>query len=123
MTLSRRSFLKVAGLTAVSIAGASMFTGCSAFTFTPVEFVAASVGDSLDENVKAFLAAVENKKVQLWPGDAYKNAEKCKDNLLFQMKLYGIDTSKIEFTTVTYVEATEDKAAYVEVKVAGLAKG
>lgn len=29
MILSRRSFLKVAGLSAVAVAGASMFTGCS----------------------------------------------------------------------------------------------
>ena len=29
MILSRRSFLKVAGLSAVAVAGASMFTGCN----------------------------------------------------------------------------------------------
>ena len=31
MTLTRRSFLKAAGLTVVAAAGASMFTGCSTF--------------------------------------------------------------------------------------------
>ena len=41
MILSRRSFLKVAGLSAVAVAGASMFTGCNGNIFTtPVEFVA-----------------------------------------------------------------------------------
>ena len=42
MILSRRSFLKMAGLTVVAAAGASMFTGCGACsTFTPVKVVAA----------------------------------------------------------------------------------
>ena len=41
MILSRRSFLKVAGLSAVAVAGASMFTGCSSnFFTTPVKYVA-----------------------------------------------------------------------------------
>ena len=31
MILSRRSFLKMAGLTVVAAAGASMFTGCGAY--------------------------------------------------------------------------------------------
>ena len=37
MTLSRRSFLKMAGLTTVAVAGASMFTGCGSLT-TPVKY-------------------------------------------------------------------------------------
>ena len=43
MILSRRSFLKLAGLTAVAAAGASMFTGCGAFSTTPITVVAAKV--------------------------------------------------------------------------------
>ena len=41
MILSRRSFLKMAGLTVVAAAGASMFTGCGAFSTTPITVVAA----------------------------------------------------------------------------------
>lgn len=41
MILSRRSFLKLAGLTAVAAASASMFTGCGAFSTTPIKVVAA----------------------------------------------------------------------------------
>ena len=37
MILSRRSFLKVAGLSAVAVAGASMFTGCG--SLKPVTIV------------------------------------------------------------------------------------
>ena len=56
MILSRRSFLKVAGLSAVAVAGASMFTGCNANNFltTPVEFVA----DANDATVKAVVDAL-----------------------------------------------------------------
>ena len=41
MILSRRSFLKLAGLTTVAAASASMFTGCGAFSTTPIKVVAA----------------------------------------------------------------------------------
>ena len=37
MILSRRSFLKMAGLTVVAAAGASMFTGCGSLT-TPIKY-------------------------------------------------------------------------------------
>ena len=40
MILSRRSFLKVAGLTVVAAASASMFTGCGITSTTPIELVA-----------------------------------------------------------------------------------
>ena len=59
MILSRRSFLKVAGLSAVAVAGASMFTGCNANNFftTPVEFVA-DAADANDATVKAVVDAL-----------------------------------------------------------------
>ena len=53
MNISRRSFLKMAGLTVVAAAGASMFTGCGLFSTTPITVVAAE--GSTDE----FKAAVE----------------------------------------------------------------
>ena len=63
MILSRRSFLKVAGLSAVAVAGASMFTGCNANNFftTPVEFVADPV-DEADATVKAVVKALNDNK-------------------------------------------------------------
>ena len=39
MSISRRSFLKLAGLTAVSVAGASMFTGCTVMPEVEVTLV------------------------------------------------------------------------------------
>lgn len=63
MILSRRSFLKVAGLSAVAVAGASMFTGCNANNFftTPVEFVA-DAADAADATVKAVVEALNKNK-------------------------------------------------------------
>lgn len=114
MTLSRRSFLKVAGLTVVAAAGASMFTGCSLTTFTPVKFVA---GDDAEATTK-FISDTSDLTVMLWPGDAYKNADKCKKNVATQMTTYyHIDISGIEFDTVEYKEVTEEAAAHVEITV------
>ena len=62
MILSRRSFLKVAGLSAVAVAGASMFTGCSSnFLTTPVEFIA-DPADAADATVKAVVEALNKNK-------------------------------------------------------------
>lgn len=62
MILSRRSFLKVAGLSAVAVAGASMFTGCSSnFLTTPVEFIA-DPADAADAAVKAVVEALNKNK-------------------------------------------------------------
>lgn len=114
MILSRRSFLKMAGLTVVAAAGASMFTGCSLTTFTPVKFVA---GDQKKATTD-FIDATKELNVLLWPGDAYKNADKCKQNIATQMTgYYHIDISGIEFGAVEYKEATEKEAAHVEITV------
>lgn len=61
MILSRRSFLKVAGLSAVAVAGASMFTGCNNNNFltTPVEFVA-DAADAADSTVKTVVKALND---------------------------------------------------------------
>ena len=53
MNISRRSFLKVAGLSAVAVAGASMFTGCSNnFLTTPVKYYPAKGVTGLDDIIK-----------------------------------------------------------------------
>ena len=67
MILSRRSFLKMAGLTVVAAASASMFTGCGAFSTTPIKVVAAK--DSTKE-FQAAVAELNKKKLVVWPADA-----------------------------------------------------
>ena len=67
MILSRRSFLKLAGLTTVAAASASMFTGCGVTSTTPIKLVADT---SSDEAFKNQVTAVGKKKLVVWPGDA-----------------------------------------------------
>ena len=55
MNISRRSFLKMAGLTTVAAAGAAMFTGCSLYTTVKMQIV------STDNTVAADVLAKINK--------------------------------------------------------------
>ena len=56
MNISRRSFLKMAGLTTVAAAGAAMFTGCSLYTTVKMQIV------STDKTVAAKVLAEINKE-------------------------------------------------------------
>lgn len=80
MILSRRSFLKVAGLSAVAVAGASMFTGCGVNNFFSTGVVySAKAGEGIDEALIKKLN--ENKFANAVPGnsDLYSDNEaKCK---------------------------------------------
>lgn len=80
MILSRRSFLKVAGLSAVAVAGASMFTGCGVNNFFSTGVVySAKAGEGIDEVLIKKLN--ENKFANAVPGnsDLYSDNEaKCK---------------------------------------------
>lgn len=80
MILSRRSFLKVAGLSAVAVAGASMFTGCKVNNlFSTGVVYSAKEGSSID---KALIQKLnENKFANAVPGhsDLYSgDPDKCK---------------------------------------------
>ena len=82
MTLSRRSFLKVAGLTVVAAAGASMFTGCSINNLLSTSVVYSAEADSgiSDETIKVLN---ENSRTKAIPGhsDLY-NDEKKRNNAI-----------------------------------------
>lgn len=78
MILSRRSFLKVAGLSAVAVAGASMFTGCNANNlFSTGVVYSAKVGSSITEETIKKLN--ENNSTKAVPGhsDLYSDPNKC----------------------------------------------
>ena len=97
MILSRRSFLKLAGLTTVAAAGASMFTGCGAFSTTPIKVVAAK--DSTKE-FQAAVAELNKKKLVVWPADA--NGDYLKDylpNYLAANGLKDFEVVKYEYKT------------------------
>ena len=102
MILSRRSFLKVAGLSAVAVASASMFTGCSNnFLTTPVKYVA---GDA--EKVTADAVAALNKNNAatsvLGHSDLHNtDMEKEKEyfnNLITGLKYTDVKVEKVEMT-------------------------
>lgn len=80
MILSRRSFLKVAGLSAVAVAGASMFTGCNVNNlFSTGVVYSAKEGSGIDKELIQKLN--ENKFANAVPGhsDLYSgDPDKCK---------------------------------------------
>ncbi|MFR0983320.1 MAG: twin-arginine translocation signal domain-containing protein [Faecalibacterium sp.] len=119
MILSRRSFLKLAGLTTVAAAGASMFTGCGAFSTTPIKVVAAK------DSTKEFQAAVtklNEKKLVVWPADA--NGAYLNSILMTNLTangLSGFAVEKAEYKTVKD-EKTGKESKYLEVTVKSTAK-
>lgn len=52
MILSRRSFLKVAGLSAVAVASASMFTGCGSLKPVTIVYIYEGNDEKVKETVK-----------------------------------------------------------------------
>lgn len=104
MILSRRSFLKVAGLSAVAVAGASMFTGCgnNNFLTTPVEYVA---GDKEKVTTNAVAALNKNNAATsvLGHSDLHnRDMEKEKEyfnNLITGLKYTEVKVEKVEMGT------------------------
>lgn len=104
MILSRRSFLKVAGLSAVAVAGASMFTGCgnNNFLTTPVEYVA---GDNKKVTTDAVAALNKNNAATsvLGHSDLHnRDMEKEKEyfnNLITGLKYTEVKVEKVEMGT------------------------
>ena len=104
MILSRRSFLKVAGLSAVAVAGASMFTGCgnNNFLTTPVEYVA---GDKEKVTTDAVAALNKNNAPTsvLGHSDLHnRDMEKEKEyfnNLITGLKYTEVKVEKVEMGT------------------------
>ena len=119
MILSRRSFLKMAGLTVVAAAGASMFTGCGAFSTTPIKVVA--VAGSTKDFTDA-VAELNKKKLVVWPADA--NGDYLKGylpNYLAANGLSGFAVEKAEYKNARDAETGKDYK-YLEVTVKSTAK-
>lgn len=127
MILSRRSFLKVAGLSAVAVAGASMFTGCgnNNFLTTPVEYVA---GDAEKVTADAVAALNKNNAATSVLGNSNlhnTHMDKEKEyfnNLITGLKYTEVKVEKVEMGTkkdekgndyyclkVTIIKKTEEK--------------
>ena len=114
MILSRRSFLKMAGLTVVAAAGASMFTGCGAFSTTPIKLVAETGSTTEFSN---HVAEVNKNKPIVWPSDA--NGDYLKGYLPTHLAAKGLkdfEVVKYEYKTVKDAE-TGKESKYLEVTV------
>ena len=87
MILSRRSFLKMAGLTVVAAAGASMFTGCNVNNlFSTGVVYSGKEGENIDSDLIKKLN--ENKFANAVPGhsDLYSgDPDKCKEAVQNQL--------------------------------------
>ena len=100
MILSRRSFLKVAGLSAVAVASASMFTGCSNnFLTTPVKYVA---GDAEKVTTDAVDALNKNNAATSVLGHSdlhnsnMENEKKYFNALITGLKYTDVKVEKVE---------------------------
>lgn len=80
MILSRRSFLKVAGLSAVAVAGASMFTGCKVNNlFSTGVVYSAKAGSGIDADLIEKLNKSNFANAVPGHSDLYSNdPDKCK---------------------------------------------
>lgn len=108
MILSRRSFLKVAGLSAVAVAGASMFTGCgnNNLLTTPVEYVA---GDA--EKVTADAVASLNKNnaaTSVLGHSDLHNRDMEKEKKTFNDLITGLKYTDVEVKDVKMTEKLKD---------------
>lgn len=108
MILSRRSFLKVAGLSAVAVAGASMFTGCgnNNFLTTPVEYVA---GDKENVTTDAVAALNKNNAATSVLGHSdLHNSDMKKEKEYFNNLITGLKYTDVEVKEVKMTEKLKD---------------
>lgn len=113
MTLSRRSFLKVAGLTVVAAASASMFTGCGVTSTTPIKLVAeAGSAKEFSDHV----AEIGKKKLVVWPADA--KADFLNGYLPSYLTKNGLKNFKVvKYEYKTEQDANGKNSKYLEVTV------
>ncbi len=112
MILSRRSFLKVAGLSAVAVAGASMFTGCGVNNlFTTSVVYSAQEGSDITEDVIKKLN--ENKTANAILGhsdlhhDDTERANKINAQLITAAKLGLKEAEGLEVASSKIVKKTD----------------
>lgn len=87
MNLSRRNFMKIAGLSAAAVAGAALFTGCSGQLMLSVRFSATVIGK---ETQKA-LDTQQFSVVADLSEDAQKNAINAFVRSQLRQPMYEVD--------------------------------
>ena len=109
MNLSRRNFMKVAGLSAAAVAGAALFTGCSGQLMLPVQFSA----DGIGEDIKKALDTKQFSVVASLKPDAQKSAISAYVKSQFPQSMYEV--ASIERKTST-LDGKETDYLFVTLK-------
>ena len=87
MNLSRRNFMKIAGLSAAAVAGAALFTGCSCQLMLPVRFSATVIG----KETQTALDTQQFSVVADLSEDAQKNAINAFVRSQLRQPMYEVD--------------------------------
>lgn len=119
MILSRRSFLKVAGLSAVAVAGASMFTGCNVNNLFSTSVVySAKSGEGIDADLIEKLNKSNFANAVPGHSDLYSNPDECKKAVQNQLNganllsnIPGAKNVKVESAALS--EKTNEKGEKV----------
>ncbi len=119
MILSRRSFLKVAGLSAVAVAGASMFTGCNVNNlFSTGVVYSAKKGEGIDADLIEKLNKSNFANAVPGHSDLYSNPDECKKAVQKQLNganllsnIPGAKNVKVESAALS--EKTNEKGEKV----------
>lgn len=119
MILSRRSFLKVAGLSAVAVAGASMFTGCSVNNlFSTGVVYSAKAGSGIDADLIEKLNKSNFANAVPGHSDLYSDPDKCKKAVQNQLngaaKLNVEAAKNVEVDSATIDYKRNDKGEIVK---------
>ena len=96
MNLSRRNFMKIAGLSAAAVAGAALFTGCSGQLMLPVQFSAAVIGEDAKK-------AVDTKQFSVVAGlsqEDQKSSNNAYVRSQFAQSMYDVDTIERKTSTL-----------------------
>ncbi len=110
MNISRRNFMKIAGLSAAAVAGTALFTGCSGQVLLPVQFSSAVIGVETKQ-------ALDTKKFSVVDGlseDAQKKAINTFVRSQLHLAMYEVDTIKRE---TSHLDGKETDYLFVTLKV------
>lgn len=108
MNLSRRNFIKIAGLSAAAVAGAALFTGCSGQLMLPVRFSATVIGKDIQK-------ALDTKQWSVG-ANLSQNAQKDFINAHVRSQFPMYEVESIERKTDT-LDGKETDYLYVTLKI------
>ena len=110
MNLSRRNFIKIAGLSAAAVAGAALFTGCSGQLMLPVRFSATVIGKDIQKalDTKQFSVVASLKP------DAQENAINAFVRRQLPLSMYEVDFIERKTDTLDGKEGDRLSVRYPE---------